>query len=698
MQLSFRNIRLAGVSALALSAAAAGAQEVEDNVVLDTITLTATTGVTVQAEGYVSDYSQAATKSDTPVAEAQQSISIVSTDQIEDQGAQTLGRALSYTAGVLGEPFGSDPRFDSPTIRGFEASSGQYVNGLRQLRYLGAPAYETYGLQQIEVLRGPSSSLYGAGTPAGIINQVQKRAQDYDFGEVGLGYDSNEAAQLFFDMNRVVNDTLSWRLTGIGRDNKLQIDELTNERGYLAGALRWRPDDFTTVDLTASYTKDSPISPTGVPYDLTRSADGDYLRDLYTGNSDWDDSDRKVFNIGIEISHEMENGWTLSQGFRYEKFDWDYTGTYVSGLSEDGQQILLGYNRQMEDTSGVNLDTRLSGEVTTGDAIHRLLFGVDIRKYDAESATDFFFGPGLDWRNPVYSNDLPSTPWYVSTTDLTLEQIGIYAQDEVEWGNWRGSLALRRDWAEQSGTGYNNFAGTTDQDQNDNATTGRAGLAYVFQNGVMPYVSYSTSFDPEIGADGDGNKLKPTKGRQWEAGVKYQPQSFNGLFTVAVYDLRETNVTRRIVEDGRPFDRQIGKVKSRGIEMEGTAELSEGWNLRASYAYNDNEQTGGDFDGKEMSNAPRNLASLWLDRDFGNGLRVGGGIRHIGSRYGDLANEYELDSVTMADLGASYGYRDFEMSLNVSNLTDEEYVANCGTFGCFYGEGRTVTAKVSYKW
>lgn len=172
-------------------------------------------------------------------------------------------------------------------MRGFGTEKAQYVNGLRQGRYFGAVDYETYGMQQVEVLRGPTSALYGNGMPAGIINQVTKRAQTGNFGEAGLSYDNNNGKQVFADMNRDVSDSLSWRLTAIGRDIRPQIDELKNERGYIAGALRWSPDDATTVDVMASYTKDAPISPPGVPFALTELADGKDLRDLYVGHSDW---------------------------------------------------------------------------------------------------------------------------------------------------------------------------------------------------------------------------------------------------------------------------------------------------------------------------------------------------------------------------------------------------------------------------
>ncbi|WP_405404689.1 TonB-dependent siderophore receptor [Paracoccus sp. Ld10] len=696
MALQTRILLLAGASALALSTGVAWSQQGAEPILLDPIVLTATADASVQADGYVGRQAQVATKSNTPVAETQQSISVVTSQQIDDQGAQTLGQALNYTAGVVGQPFGADPRFDSPTVRGFEAAGSQYVNGLRQLRDFGAPAFEVYGLQQVEVLKGPNSSLYGAGSPAGIINQVQKRAQDFDFSEVGLGYDSNDSAQTFFDMNRVVSPTLSWRLTGIVRDSKPQISDLTNERGYLGAALRYTPDDTTTVDVIASYTKDAPISPPGVPFDLTQTGDGKTLRDQYFGEPDFDDSDREMANLGVEISHQLDNGWTLSQGFRVERFDWTYTGHYVTGLSEDGLSVARGANFQDESTTGVNLDTRLSNSITTGAATHDLLLGLDIRQYDADTTTQFFYGQDIDASDPVYGG-LPTTPaWYTSTSDVTQKQIGLYVQDEVSVGNWRGSLALRQDWTEQTGTEFSNFAGETIVDQSDSATTGRVGLGYVMANGVMPYASYSTSFDPTIGIDDTtGETLDPTEGKQWEVGVKYQPAGFDGLFSAAVYDLTQENLVRNL---GQGQNRQVGEVRSRGLELEATAALSADWDLRASYAYNDTEQKSGPENGFEMPNAPRHLASLWLDRELGRGLRAGGGIRHIGSRKGDFANTYDLDSVTLVDLAASYTRDNVEASVALNNVTDEVYLANCGSFGCYYGEGRSVSAKVAYTW
>lgn len=695
----FRTAALASVSVLALSAVKVAAQESQDIVTLDTIVLVATTDASVQAEGFVSDYAQAASKSDTPVSETQQSVSVVTTRQVEQQGAESLGEALSYSSGVLGQPFGADPRFNAPIIRGFSSENAQYVNGLRQGRLFGAQAYELYGMQQVEVVRGPSSSLYGAGSPAGVINQVQKRAQAGDFGEAGLGLDTNSSGQLFFDMNRSPDEVLSWRLTGIARDDKAQIDELTNQRGYLGAAARLNTADATTIDLLASYTADSPISPVGIPYALTRMGENKRLRDLYTGEPGFDDSNRKMWNLGVEISHDLNNGWKLSQGFRYEKFEWDYTGTSVAFgqlVNPDGT-----FNRttidQSEDSETLSLDTRLSGEMTTGPMTHRLLFGLDVQKYDSVDLTIFGAAAPFDWRNPRYEPGAVTLDGFRGGRDITFRQVGMYVQDEMAWGKWRGTFGLRRDWAEQDGQAYG-----SDSSFDDSQTTGRLGLAYVMDNGLMPYASYATSFEPLPGSDIAGNALEPTRGKQWEGGLKYSPSAFEGLITAAVYDLRQTNLARPASEliggETRSGLRQIGEVKSRGVELSAIASVTGAWDVEASYAYNDTEQLEGANEGNALPNAARHLANLWVTRDFGNGIRAGGGIRYIGKRFGDEANDLTMASAMLADLGATWERDRIQASLNLSNLTDEPYVASCSAFGCFYGEGRTLSAKVAYTW
>ena len=704
MTLPHRAALAAGASLLAL-ATAASAQSTADLYDLGTLVVDGSADPSDPVPGYVATTAATATKTGTPILETQQSISVITGEQIEDQGATTLGDTLGYTAGLTAQPYGTDPRFDAPTIRGFDGSDAQYLNGLRLIRDLGAPAFEIYSLERVEVLKGPSSALYGAGIPGGVINQIQKRAQFLSFGELGVGVGDPKATEGFVDYNHAFSDTFAARVTAVARDSEEDVEELTNERKYIGLATRWAPTAATQIEFLGSWLKDSPITPAGVPYGLVGKVDDDDLRSFYAGDPSDDDSEREMLNLGFSAHQEINADWSVDANFRYQKFDWDYTGFYVNSVDADRDTISRGANDTSEDSYTQNIDLRLNGHFDTGAVAHRVVVGLDARRYGVESETGFRYADPISFSDPSYDGANLSDAWYVSADDLTLEQIGLYAQDEMSFGNWRASLALRHDWTSQTGSTFTNFAGTSPVDQEDEATTGRAGISYVFDNGLAPYLSYATSFDPEIGTDNSGSAFEPSRGRQWEAGVKYQPLGFDGFFSAAVYNLRQENVLSAYTDANGIGDyRQEGEVLSRGIELEGSADLAQGWNIRGQYSWNATKVLSGDNDGKLLANAPSHNASLWLNYEFASastldGLQLGGGVRYIGERYGDAANSYDLEDVTLVDLQASYAItEDLGMSVNVSNLFDEAYVANCGSFGCYYGDGRTVQARLTWKW
>lgn len=708
MTLPLRSALATGASLLALTCAAQ-AQSTADLYDLGTLYVEGEApDPSDPVAGYVATTAATATKSGTPILETPQSVSVITGEQIEDQGATTLGDTLGYTAGLTAQPFGTDPRFDSPTIRGFNGSDAQYLNGLRLMRDFGAPAFEIYSLERVEVLKGPSSALYGAGTPGGVINQIQKRAQFLSFGELGVGVGDPKATEGFVDYNHAFSDSFAARVTAVARDTEEDVEDLTNSRSYLGLATRWQPTERTSLEVLGSWLKDSPITPAGVPNDLIGDKNDDDLRSFYGGDPKDDDSDREMLNLGFDLSQELTPDWTLDVNFRYQKFDWDYIGFYVNNGVADGDTVTRGANVTDEDSYSQNIDARLTGRLQTGTVDHRLMVGLDARRYGVEERTGFLYADDISFSNPRHDGANLSEPWYLEATDVTLEQIGLYVQDEMAFGNWRANLALRHDWTSQKGTSFTDYLGTVNRsgiDQDDEATTGRAGLSYLFANGLVPYVSYATSFDPEIGTDNSGSAFEPTRGRQWEVGVKYQPLSFDGFFSAALYDLRQTNVRSAYTDANGVGDfRQEGEVRSRGLELEASADLAQGWNLRGQYTWNDTEVLDGDNEGNQLANAPEHNASLWLNYDFAPGhrlagLQLGGGLRYIGERYGDASNSYDLDDVTLVDLQASYAItEDLGLSVNVSNLLDEAYVATCGSFGCYYGDGRTVQARLTWKW
>jgi len=652
-------------------------------------------------KGYVAKSSATATKTGTPIVETQQSISVVTKDQLEAQGADTLGEVLEYTPGVVGEAFGADGRFDNPLIRGFEAGQSQYLNGLKIMRTFGATSTEIYGMERVEVLRGPASVLYGQGNPGGLINMVSKRPQFEPLREVGIQGGSYDTFGSFFDFSdRIGESDVAYRLTGLGRIGGQQIDDLQNDRYFLAPAFTWKPDEDTSITLLTSIQHDNPDAPSNLPASM--SLYGNKLpRDFSVGDPSFDDSDRTVVNIGYEIEHRFDEVWSFHQNMRYSNLSWEYQSLSYSSLDADGITLNRNALYQDENLNTYNLDTRVQAEFDTGGVSHDVVMGLDLRYFDNNTLTEFGTAPPLNTQNPVYGTSFPKSIWYRSDVDSKLWQAGLYIQDELKYENWRATLGLRQDWSGVSGEQKN--PGVTSLDQNDHKLTGRAGLSYLFDNGISPYASYATSFEPVAVTDVGGNPLKPTTGEQFEVGVKYQPVGFDGFFSIAAFDLRQKNVAVASTVGGITVYEQVGGVKVRGIEVEGVASLAEGLDMRAAYTYSDGEVVGDINAGNRPARLPEHSASLWLDYTFQpdtalEGFGFGGGVRYLGQRYSDVANTFDLPSLALFDASIHYQKDNMKASLNIENIADKNYVASCGFFGCAYGDGRTFMGKLTFTW
>ncbi len=661
-------------------------------------------------KGYVARSSSTATKTGTPILETQQSISVITRDQIQAQDAETVGQALDYTPGVIGEPGGSDPRFDAPKIRGFDSRQAQFLNGLRMMRTAGAPAVDPYLLERIEVLRGPASIMYGQGNPGGMINLISKRPVFERFGEVGLQAGSYDTYGTFFDVGGPVSDgsDFAYRITGLVRAAGAQTDELDNDRYFVAPAVTWQPDEDTKLTILTSVQHDNPSSPSGLPSQLTLNATGYKLpRDFYVGDPSFDRSSRTLTNLGYELEHRFNDVWSFRQNLRYSNFDWNYRALGMStlGLAADGRTINRNATFQDELLNTFNVDNNLLAEFDTGDVDHKVLIGLDYRYFSNNVSTQFWRATPLDAFNPTYGGPISLISRTTDTTvDSDLSQVGIYVQDELAYENWRATLGLRQDWASTSGTSFNGISNASRPlDKDDQKLTGRAGLGYVFDNGIAPYISYATSFEP-VPVPTSGQLLEPTTGKQLEVGVKYQPEGWDGFFSVAAYDLRQQNVSNTVaLPGGGTTIEQIGEVHVKGLELEAVTSLSDGLDLRAAYTYTDAEISGKTDNGNRHDNLPEHAASLWLDYTVQDGsaldgFGVGGGVRYVGQRYGDTKNTLDLDAVALLDASIHYQKDGIRASLNLKNIADKEYVATCSSFGCNYGDGRTVMARLTFAW
>ncbi|MRH96927.1 TonB-dependent siderophore receptor [Agrobacterium sp. CNPSo 675] len=679
-------------------------------------------------EGFVATQSATATKTGTSLKDTPQAVNVVTKDQIAAQGSTTLTQALRYTPGVISQ-YGDDSRYDWFTIRGFRPS--RYLDGLRLpfgSRGYAQPRVEPFSLERAEVLKGPASVLYGQGDPGGLINMVSKRPSATALNEVEMQFGTDKRIQTAFDLGGGAgdDDSFLYRIVGVGRLTDTQYDYVREKKGYIAPSFTFKADEGTSLTVYGSYQHiDSPggggapaLPANGTLYtrmypELPRSA--------FPGEPGYDHYKSDQASVGYEFEHEVDDTWTIRQNLRYSYIGTDTQRVQPYCPAACNPTAFYRYAWAFpESARAVTVDNQAIGNFQTGDVAHTALFGLDYSyessRYE-ESALSPIFTPfnGLD---PVYGATAITRPPIATRIDQDRSQIGLYAQDQMEWNNFVFSLGGRYDWA-NTDTRTRTSVADNQVDQRDGKFTWRAGLVYNFDNGLSPYAGYSTSFNPASGTDRLGNAFEPTTGEQFEVGVKYQPNGSNSFVTLSAYHLTQDNVLSPDTTPGfTNYSLQTGQVRMRGVELEGKAEITDAFSVLASYAYTDSEITranpnaaGISNEGNRFAFVPRQQASLWLDytlqtSTIWDGLSFGGGARYTGQTFGDNANKFDIPSYTVFDAAVRYDFgkadpklEGLKASLNVSNIFDRKYVSTCiAATGCYWGEGRTVYATLKYSW
>lgn len=663
--------------------------------------------------GYVAEVSATGTKTDTPLMETPQSISVVTRDQMVAQGSQRANQALRYTSGIATEGRAGFGGYEIMYSRGFGVD--RYVDGMRLQGNSGfvTPQYDIFGLERVEFLRGPASVLYGQGSPAGIVNMVSRRPSATPQHEVYLQAGSRGNLAGGFDSTGPLDADGRWlyRLTTIGRTDNTQVDYTRAERVAIAPALTWRPSDRTSLTFLGLYQRDPraglynfvpaagslQANPTGVR--LPRS--------FYSGDPNFNRIDRTQYAAGYLFEHRFDETWTVRQNLRYLQTEGHLDQVLPLSLAANGRTLNRYVQADRETTGAFTVDNQVQARIATGPVSHTVLAGLDLQNTRWTQALGQAVGPSLDLLNPVYGMAI-TRPAITTHTRQRQNQLGLYAQDQMRLGNLSLVLSGRQDWAESKTT---NLIRPGNTSQDDQRFTWRAGLIYNFDLGLAPYASYATSFQPIGGTNFGGAPFRPTNGEQYEVGLKYQPPGINSSITVAAYHLTQQNVLT--VDAAHPsFSVQTGEVRSRGIEVEGRASLRNGLDLIASYAYVDAEVTrsNGANLGKRPLFIPAHLASVWADYTIPsgqlNGLGFGGGVRYVGPSYGNDANTIRIRDYTLLDALIHYDLgrvdqrmQGMRLAVNATNLLDRSYVSNCtNATNCLYGTGRTVIGSVTYRW
>ena len=649
-----------------------------------------------------------ATKLATPDIETPQSVSIVTREQFEEQGATSVRQAVSYTPGVYSNQIGASNRFDYIVLRGFSDGSldNVYLDGLKMMGDTNSHSslvVDPWFLEDIEVVRGPASVLYGRSSPGGIPD-----APSFDAGgEVKLFAGNNNQRGAAFDVTGALddNDRVAARLSGMTRYADSQFGPLKEERYALMPSLTWRITDQTRLDLMAYLHRDPEGgSHSGLPYDGTVVPHyGQKISNtFYEGEDDYDKYDRRENMVGYNIEHMFDSGWSVRQKLRYLHTDVELNQVYAAGWLNE-TELNRGYSGSDEKMSAITLDNQLDGSFDTWQVNHRLLVGIDYQ--DRSNNTTGYYGafPPIDAFNPVYG----AKPDYIdmyAREKHKLRQTGYYLQDQMSWDRWRITLGGRYD--QVSVSNIDKIKDTrSDLDKNNFST--RAALLYLFDNGFAPYVSYSTAFTPTSFADENGNLLDPMKGKQWEAGLKYEPEGLNSQFSASVFRINQTNIATK-EEPTDPY-RSIGEIESEGVELEAISQLTDSFRLQAAYTYTDirYKKSSPEEQGKRAVYAPRNQASAWLSYDVKSGpldgLTLGSGVRYVNGITSDRLNTHTLPSYTLVDMVIGYdltniGINGLSAQLNVNNLTDKRYVAACNSLSyCYFGAERSIVGSVSWK-
>lgn len=677
----------------ALASAIAQAQTADEAHALDAVTVVAERATT-------------ATKTDTPLTETPQAISVVTSALFTDRGARNLQETLRYSAGVAADAWGLDTRADASTIRGLDPV--QYVDGMRKLYGFSPMARpEVYGLERVEVLRGPSSVLYGAGATGGIINAMSKRPRFEDVGEVGLQVGNFDRYQLQGDLTGTLGESgnLAGRLVGVVRDSGMQTDRIDDDRIYLAPSLTWR-GERSNLTVMASYQRDRTASSQQfLPVAATLKAPPGRKLDpsTFLGDEDFDKLDTRSVSATVLFDHAFNDVVTWRSNLRYIDSKTDFREIFPDTYSNPEDPFIDADDRVLNRlTYGVKPDNRiltsdnsLQFDFVTGAFRHLLLAGVDYTDFREESSTFSGTTTPIDIYRPVSTG--VTVPEYTRLPNQRTTQTGLYLQDQIRYAD-RVSLVLgaRRDRSRSRTQGLT--------DQTDNATTYRVGLIGELTDTVSPYLSYSESFLPVAGQDLYGNSFDPMRGHQVETGVKWQPAR-NAMFTAAIYRITETN--RQTNDPDNVLNVvQTGEIESKGFELEGAYVFDNDLTFTASYSRNEAEVTKSNFApevGQRLNDTPQDLASVWLAKGFRVGddmlLRAGLGGRYVGSTVSTGATStVRTPSYTLADALLELQLPEWSFALNVTNLFDKAYFAPCRNFGdCFSGNPRTVVGTVTYR-
>ncbi|GJE60166.1 TonB-dependent siderophore receptor [Methylobacterium trifolii] len=714
-----------------VGAAAAG------SVTLDELSVEAQ-APTFGTTGFVATRSTAGMKGNDSILETPATVSVITREELDVRGVQDLNTAVAYTPNVQAVDYPGGQGGPTFTLRGFNANNfdNVYEDGLRYGFNSFDQNVEPYGYERIDVIKGPISVLYGAGQPGGIVNLASKRPTFTPFNEVFLQGGNRNRIQAGFDLSGPVEGApqFAYRITGLVRSADSQVKYTPDDRTFIAPAVTWRPDSDTSLTVLAKYAEyrgggseqSLPIVGSIIP-----STRGFYQRDVFVGQPNFNTGLLENKEIGYILDHTFAPGWLFHSAFRAYETTSKYQAVGASPAATPASFLAVSVTPYLRDQSsqGLLADNHVEGQFDTLGVQHNVVFGVDFQNYYRRDARTYPNGyplavanRSIDLYDPTYNLAIAFPQRTNFSARATQQQTGAYFQDQMKWNGFILTGSVRNDWVDQRITSVFNFPNlpvatlnrTTVDQQSFSALSYRAALGYEFAYGIVPYASYSTSFNPQIaGQRADGTALSPREASQVEGGVKWQPPGSNALYTASYFEITQTNIP--LADPLNPgFFIQTGEAVAKGFELEGKANLFEGFNLVFGFAHLDTKVTKNQSDptliGNRLANAPTNTVSLFADYAFPfasplGGLRAGAGVRYVGART-DATNVDHIPGYALVDASVSYdlarldpAWKGAVLSVNATNLFDQRYFTSGFYTGyVFEGFRRSVFGTLTYRW
>lgn len=678
-------------------------------------------GETIVVTGLREASVSSATKTGTPLIETAQTITVIDSEELERRNAISLNQAVGYVAGVAANQRGGTvSRYDQMYLRGF--SPGFFLDGMRLIAGpYSTPQTDFNRIEQIDIMKGPASVLYGNGTPGGLINLSSKKPEAEAFGRFEAQVGNYDSLRFVGDINQPLDAEGKWRVRLVGGWQKTDgfTKRTTSERYHISPMIAFAPDDQTNITLIASYQH----APSGGGYSgvpaygsVLPNPNGPIEYHLNTGDPAYEVYDHKQKSVALLFRREFNEHLAFRSNVRFQNNKLSYRQLYVGGFATTGtglnintdySTIIRGGGGADEDFDTLTMDSSFNAKFETAGIEHDILVGLDYLRITGENFQQFNTGqtanpltsiPNLNLYAPVYGVGIPSldlkllSPAYTNSY-TTRDQTGLYIQDQVKIGGLHLIASGRWDSYDQRTLNKKNRVLTP---LSQSAFTMRFGALYEFAFGLSPYVSYTESFEPQAGADYLGNPFSPTTGNMYEAGLKYQPRGLNALITLSAYELKRQNVPVGDPLAGtgdRPTNSQIqiGETRVRGVELEARGELRPGLDIIFAGTYTDALITQGapavpasaptltrlgstgtpSTTGTVPLGVPEWQASGFLSYDFGRGgagegplggLSFGAGFRYVDGSLGSTSYKI-VNSVTTFELFKTKSFTLFDAML-----------------------------------